>query len=99
MTIPKIVTVEPPDVEEGGPVTFEGEHLGLVNWAVFTDKNKNKCIAPARGEDVGRAARVEHRPKDLITGAGTAYLSTADDQSGIGPDNSSNEIVISFVEK
>ncbi|MFJ7273044.1 hypothetical protein [Kitasatospora sp. NPDC098663] len=93
--IPHIDRIDPQDVQEGGPVTFEGKNLGLVRWAIFADENGRTVITTAEGNNVGYLAKSK-RPPGLAKGHGTVWLSTADTQSEIGTGNTSNGVGIVF---
>ncbi|MFE4355619.1 hypothetical protein ACFU7Z_19975 [Kitasatospora sp. NPDC057518] len=93
--VPRIDRVDPPDVEEWGPVTFEGSNLGLVRWAVFADEDGRTVITDAKGGDVGYLA-TSRRPPGLANGRGKVWLSTADTQNEIAPGNTSNSLDIVF---
>ncbi|MFE3198018.1 hypothetical protein [Embleya sp. NPDC059237] len=94
---PVLTRVYPPDVENGGPVMFDGSDLGLVHWAIFRDRDGKRVVVAARGENEGRTARVEQLPGGLARGPGHVSLSTARSREEISPENTSNELDMEFV--
>ncbi|MBD0672625.1 hypothetical protein [Streptomyces sp. CBMA156] len=93
--VPHIDNVDPPDVREGGPVTFEGENLAPVHWAILADEGGRTVITDAEGKNVGNLA-TSKRPPGLAKGPGKVWLSTAEAQDEIAAGNTSNSLDIVF---
>src|SRR5262245_27207088 len=73
----RIDVVDPHPAAAGDRLLYTGSGLGLVNEAVFVDRNGKWVYTSAKGEEHGNEAKCT-LPAGLAIGQGTTYLRDVD---------------------